>query len=393
MKLATQGLIGMGAVLAACAACQCDRNPAPRATATAVVPACAPAPTAPPPSARPDIGAPRLTSVTERASHLVDVAPGHAPDDARPAGTVFVAAVLAKGERPEATLFEWDVASATTLNPDGDLLYRESDKVDNGKAAEVRIATTSDTLFAAITLTPPSFTGGGFTVIGARGLGTGQGSSLSLYGELPPAKNISIESDGRWLAVAYQRTVPSADSKQFPQMGVALYNPLAMHSVAIIPFHQSAERNLRYDILEMVDHRLFAGEADDERVTVVELEVPTLKVVRKADVLQTPRARGWGHVPVQLTSANGHLMAVSHDTLVELTTDLEVVSKRELHAAEVAVGPAGQLLTPVGLEAPGGRGDFVADARASASCTPAWVGAFALLACTVDIQGVRLARR
>lgn len=85
-------------------------------------------------------------------------------------------------------------------------------------------------------------------------------------------------------------------------------------------------------------------------------------------------------------------MVVSRDVLVELTPDLEVVGKRDIHSDEVAVGPSGELLTPIGLEAPGLRGDFVPDARASASCTPWWAGAYPLLACAVDLEGVRIAR-
>ena len=85
-------------------------------------------------------------------------------------------------------------------------------------------------------------------------------------------------------------------------------------------------------------------------------------------------------------------MALTDSQLIELTPDLEVVSKRELHAKEVALGPSGELLTPVGLDAPGQRGDYVPDVRASASCTPSWAGAYPLLACSVDLDGVRIAR-
>jgi hypothetical protein len=78
--------------------------------------------------------------------------------------------------------------------------------------------------------------------------------------------------------------------------------------------------------------------------------------------------------------------------VVELTADLDVVSRRELRSDELALGPGAELLSPVGLNGAGRRGDFVPDVHASASCTPAWAGSYPLLACAVDVEGIRVAR-
>ncbi|MDB5220612.1 MAG: hypothetical protein JWO86_8539 [Myxococcaceae bacterium] len=116
--------------------------------------------------------------------------------------------------------------------------------------------------------------------------------------------------------------------------------------------------------------------------------MPGLEPVREADVPMPEGSRGG----VQLTQLRGHLAALTGDQLIELTPQLEVVSKRELHADEVALGPTGEPLTPLGIEGAGHRGDFVRDAHASASCTPSWMAAYPILACAVDLDGIRIAR-
>lgn len=388
-RLGILGTLSLFATLALVAACDGKASSNAKAAsadgaAAAFVPACAPAPVAPPGAARTDLREPRLTSLSRRPSSLVDVAAGRPPDAEHSAGTLYAAAVLDSGRgRGEATLFEWDVASASTVDPDGRLLYRESDKVDNGRSAEVRITTTHENVFVAVTLEH-----GLLTVLGRSPLGHDYGNPEGEY--LPPARNISLETDGRWLAVAYERTDHATPSSALPHSGVLLYDALSMKRVASIPFDQARDAHVRYDILEMLDGRLYAAAPAGAKVRVVELAVPSLKVVRQAEV---GVANGPdGSARVQLTRTRGHLLALSNHVLVELTPDLEVVGRREIHADEVALGPGAELLTPVGLEAPGRRGDYVADARASASCTPAWVGAYPLLACAVDMDGVRVAR-
>lgn len=159
----------------------------------------APARAAPAPGDRPDLREPRLTSLSRRPSSIVDVAPGREIDADHPAGTTYVAAVLDNEyRRGEATLFEWDVASARPLDPDGTLLYRESDKEDNGKSADVRIATTPHGLFFAVTLEH-----GRFAILRKRGYALGADSMVEY---LPPARNVSLAVDEHWLAVAYERT-------------------------------------------------------------------------------------------------------------------------------------------------------------------------------------------
>ncbi len=373
----------LGVLLAAC-----DGKPRTSAdagvdgTAVAFVPTCVSAPIAPPPSARPDLREPRVTSLSQRPSSIVDVAPGRPSDVEHPAGTVYLAAVLDNGShRGAATLFEWDVAGARPLDPEGMLLYRESDKEDNGKSTDVRIATTRDNVFVAVTLEH-----GRFTVLGKKSYRY----SDNPFGEyLPPARNVSLETDGRWLAMAYERTGYVSADADLPRSGVLLYDVPTMKRVATIPFSQSREAGVRYDILEILDGRLYAAEITD-RLHVVELAMPLLQKKREANVPLPKGGQGKGRV--QLTHMQDHLIALTADTVIELTPDLEVVGKRELHAAEVAPGSAGELLTPLGLEAPGKRGDYVADVRASASCTPFWAGAYPLLACSVDMDGARIAR-
>lgn len=160
-----------------------------------------------------------------------------------------------------------------------------------------------------------------------------------------------------------------------------------MKRVAMLPFSQSRESGVRYDILEILDGRLYAAEADETALHVVELALPALRKAREAEVTM-PK----GSSRVQLTRMRDHLIALTHDTVVELTPELEVVSQRVLHAGEVTLGPAGELLTPLGLDGLGRRGDFVPDVHASASCTPWWAGSYPLLACAVDMEGVRIAR-
>lgn len=376
-------LLALSALVAAChgkSNAAVDANADGGSDTTAFIPACAPAPTAPSSASRPDLREKRLTSLTVRASSMVDVAPGRTPDAEHPAGTVFVATVLQnERHRGDATLFEWDVASARPLNPEGLLFDHESDKEDLGKIVGVRLAMTRDTAFVVLTREKGRRMIVGKSPLRAHG---------AVFGEsLPSATNISIETDGRWVAIAYDRRKQWVHNSETPDRGVVLYDAHTMKRVASAPFWQSDEVGERYDILEMVDGRLFAASASEAELEVVELGLPTLKVLRKVDV-KLPK----GRTRVQLTRVRGHLAALSHDTLVELSPELEVIGKRDLHSDEVAIGPGGELLTPLGLEVPGRRGDFVPDVRASASCTPWWAGAYPLLACSVDMDGVRIAR-
>jgi hypothetical protein len=339
---------------------------------------------APPPSARPDVREPRLTWLSRRPSSIVDVAPGHPPDTAHPAGTVFVAAVLEReSHRGEATLFEWDVASAEPLAADGTLLYRESDKEDNGASQNVRIVSTSNALYSAVTLA-----NGRFSVLKKNGY-VADASSREQF--VTPARNVSLAADDRFLAMSYERLYPSNDP-EYPNNGVLLFDAWTMQRVgtyALSPVRRSSvvSIGLRFDDLEIVEGRLFVAESVSQTLHVVELSMPGMKPLHEAKV-PVPK----GYASVQLTQLRGHLVALTDDQVIELTSDLEVVGKRELHATEVALGPAGELLTPLGLEAPGRRGDYVPDVRASASCTPSWAGAYPLLACSVDLDGIRIAR-
>jgi hypothetical protein len=351
-----------------------------------------PAPTdasAPPPVpsssvARLDTREPRLAQLTRRSSSIVDVAPGRPADADHPAGTVYVAAVLGtEGKRGEATLFEWDVASASALKPEGRILYRESDKEDNGKSVDVRIATTPGDVFVAVTLE-----NGRFTELGRSSLAAGASSENPFAPEhMPPAKNISLETDGRWLAVAYQLQDHASAGVGIPRTGVLLYDAQSMKRVASVLFTQSRDAGVRYDVLEMMGGRLFAAESSETTLRVVELAMPSLKMLREAKI---PIPKGTARV--QLTSERGHLVAATHDVLLELTPDLEVVGKREIHGDEVTLGPAGEMLTPLGIDVPGRRGELVPDLHAPASCTPAWAGGYPLLACAVGLEGIRIAR-
>jgi hypothetical protein len=354
-------------------ACQGKASAANDAAVPAPVPVAAPA-ASPAPSSS-------LAQLTRRPSSLVDVAPGRSPSSEHPAGTVYVAAVLGtEGKRGEATLFEWDVASASSLEPEGRLLYRESDKEDNGKSIDVRIAVTQRDVFVAVTLE-----NGRFTELGRSSLSGTENPFAPEH--MPPAKNISLETDGRWLAVAYQLQDHERGGAGIPRTGVLLYDVPTMKRVAAVPFTQSRVVGVGYDVLEMIGGRLFAAESSETTLRVVELAMPSLKTLREAKIT-TPK----GSARVQLTSARGHLVALTHGVAVELTPELEVVGRREIHSDEIALGPAGELLTPLGLDAPGRRGDFVPDVRASASCTPAWAGVHPLLACAVDKEGIRIAR-
>jgi len=343
--------------------------------------ASAPVPSPPAASARPDLRAPRVVSLSRRVSSMVDVVPGRPADAEHPAGTVYFATVLDnEARRGEATLFEWDVASAQPLHPEGRLLYQESDKEENGKSTDVRIAASRDDLYVAVTLEK-----GKFTVLGRSSLTRGGASPVGPG--LPPARNLSLETDGQWLAVAYERLDYSYGTAEVPRSGVLLYEAWSMKHVATFPFSQSREVGVRYDILEILDGHLYAAEVTGTKLHVVKLAMPSLQPVKMTDV-SVPK----GAERVQLTRMQGHLVALTHDVVVELTPDLEVVRRRDLHSDEVAVGPGAELLTPLGLERPGHRGDFVPDVRASASCTPSWAGAYPLLACAVDMEGIRIAR-
>ena len=336
---------------------------------------------APAASARPDLRAPRVVSLSRRSSSIVDSVPGRAADAQHPAGTVYVAAGLGnEARRGEATLFEWDIASAQPLVSEGELLYRESDKEDDGKSADVRIAASQTELFFAVTLEK-----GRFTVLGKSALPNVDGHPV---GEgLPPARNLSLETDGRWLAVAYERLDYSLGTARIPRSGVLLFDARTMEQVATFPFSQSREVGGRYDILEFLDGHLYAAEVKGTKLHVVKLALPSLRPVKTADV-PVPK----GNERVQLTRAKEHLVALTRGTVVLLTPELDVVRTNELHSDEVAIGPGGERLTPVGLEDAGRRGDFVPDVRASASCTPSWGGAYPLLACAVDVEGIRIAR-
>ena len=341
--------------------------------------------TAPPPSARPDLRESRLTWLSRRPSSIVDVAPGHPSNAEHPAGTVFVAAVLEdENHRGEATLFEWDVASARPLDPDGTLLYRESVKVEDGKSENVRIVATSNAVYSAVTLAH-----GRFTVLKKNGY-VADASSREQF--VTPARNLSLEADDRFLAMAYER-LSHSDDPEYPRVGVLLYDAWTMQRVGTYPLSARASSpagsvGWRSDILEILDGRLYAAEPRYAKLHIVELSMPGMKPVHEADVIMPDGGSG----AVQLTQIRGHLAALTDDQLIELTPELEVISKRELHADEVALGPAAELLTPLGIEGAGHRGDFVPDAHAAASCTPSWMGAYPLLACAVDLDGIRIAR-
>jgi len=314
---------------------------------------------------------------------MVDVVPGRPADEEHPAGTVYFAAVLDnEHRRGEGVLFEWDVASGRALDPEGRVIYHESDKADYGKASDIRVAASNDDLYVAVTLEK-----GEHTVLGRSSL-TRRGGPIGP--RVPPARNISLETDGKWLAVAYERTDIVPSDPAFPRTGLLVYEAWNMRHAATFPFSQSREVGVRYDILEILDGYLYAAEVNETRLKIVKLAMPSLQPVKMTEVPVPKVAKSADRV--QLTHSNKNLVALAHGVAVELTPDLEVVRKRELQSDEVAIGHDGELLSPLGLNGAGHRGDYVPDVRASASCTPAWAGAYALLACSVDMEGIRIAR-
>lgn len=314
---------------------------------------------------------------------MVDVVPGHPADEEHPAGTVYFAAVLDnEHRRGEGVLFEWDVASGRALDPEGRIIYRESDKADYGKASDIRVAASNDDLYVAVTLEKGKHTVLGRSSLARNGNPIGPG--------IPPARNISLETDGKWLAVAYQRIDIMPSDPAFPYSGVLLYEASDMRHAATFPFSQSREVGVRYDILEILDRHLYAAEVNETRLKIVKLAMPSLQPVKMTELPMAKVAKSAERV--QLTHSNKNLVALAHGVVVELTPDLEVVRKRELPSDEVAIGHNGELLSPLGLNGAGHRGDFVPDARASASCTPAWAGAYPILGCSVDMEGIRIAR-
>ena len=217
--------------------------------------------------------------------------------------------------------------------------------------------------------------------------GLAQASGPVRFGRCTPEQLVKVTQA---LIDAGKRTDIVPSHPAFPHSGVLLYEAWNMRHAATFPFSQSREVGVRYDILEILDGHLYAAEVNETRLHIVKLAMPSLQPVKMTDVPVAKVASSADRV--QLTHSNKNLMALAHGVVVELTPDLEVVRKRELHSDEVAIGNDGELLSPLGLNGVGHRGDYVPDARASASCTPAWAGAYPLLACSVDMEGIRIAR-
>jgi|GEM_PF-5920379 len=329
-----------------------------------------------------DVAAPRVSLLWRRPTSYIDVAAGQPPSPEYPAGTVFVAAALDLDRRGKPRLIEWDVARGAPLR-EGYPLLHDDQKVDIGSPREARITSTGDSVFTVVTLersTQSQVRGWHRDSLGAKGISW-----------FSAAESIALEADAEWVVVGYAQNGPRYE--HYPEAGLAVFSASTLERVATAATRAPArQRDVRHDYLEILDGRLFAAEEAyaPGGLRVTEHALPSLRVLRSVVVPVRPAERYLG--PVQLTSSRGHLFVVGRGAIAELTPELTVVGRRDFQAGEVAIGPSGELLTPLGLERPGIRRDFVPALGTAASCTPAWSASHPLLACAVDMEGSRIAR-
>jgi hypothetical protein len=87
----------------------------------------------------------------------------------------------------------------------------------------------------------------------------------------------------------------------------------------------------------------------------------------------------------QLAIRDEHVFVLARSTVTELTSDLHPLREQPLATDDFAVGPDRTFLGSSGLTPKGSRGDVVPAIGKRASCTPAWIGDAALLACAIDL--------
>jgi hypothetical protein len=327
----------------------------------------------------------RVGTLTKRHSTLVDVAEGQPPSPEMPAGTVFVAAASDNHGTNRPTLYGWDVSRArVTFSAN---IKFESDKVYTGDPSAMRVAVGGKYVYVVTELEQGhSVLLNAFDHAGAsRGQTAFAGGSQTTF---TTASEASVAAAESWVAVAYR---PSFNAKvevhllSTPTRG---WPEIAKRQIDA----DTLTKGQRPSALAFLDDRLYVAERVSPTETrVSELALPSLNVLKSYSshhekVTKLDRS--------QLFASGHWLYLLDRGTLIQLGADLFEKSKKEIATDEVAIGPAPsyEVLTTLGLGAPGVRGDFVKAMDNDASCTPAWSGAYPMLACAVDMEGALVAR-
>ncbi|HSO37841.1 MAG TPA: hypothetical protein VLT33_35180 [Labilithrix sp.] len=320
----------------------------------------------------------RLGTLTTRHSSLVDVVEGRAASPELPGGSVFVASAPNDRGINRPTLYEWDVSRARAMFTTE--IKFENDKVDTGNPSATRIATGGKYVYVVTELDHAQH----IQLDAFERDGKPRGRAW-LDGAGSEASVAAAES---WVAVAYRPAVHAKTEVHLFSTPTARWPDIGKRELDT----DRLAKGQRPAVLAFVSDRLFVAEQPSPTETrVSELALPSLKTLKTYSVRHA-RTTPLGRSELTGRNENRRLFLLDHGTLITLTLDLAEEGRTTLASDEVAIGPAGEILTTTGLGTPGARGDFVAVMDREAACTPAWSGQIPVLACAVDMEGALIAR-
>jgi hypothetical protein len=288
-----------------------DAAPPPAITAAA------PATIAEPPLA------PNQITARRPALMLVDVAEGRPASAQLPKGSIYVGTVLAPDEP---TLFEWDVAGAKVLRR----VRLPSDVSASLAPVVVRVASARGRVYAVLdgTVDAPKkliVLDSDLATIATR--------------DLPEGRDVSIEANDRWVAVAV-----ALDRPERP-LDITLFDAKDLAAVASTRVGANAVMSgaVRADALELHGGRLYvAGRPLTEGEPPRSPETGAIRAATTVFSLELPslaeKARFEADHPAQLhsslTSDGHHVVLVTAEKQTMLTRDLRVARERMIEPEE-----------------------------------------------------------
>lgn len=318
---------------------------------------------------------------TGSLADVVDMVPGKKPSAVHPAGTMLIGTIVDAGEdRRQATIYEWDVARAATVDVRPIGLDDSNGKSNPGTPTAIRLATAGDRVIGVVEAT------GGAHALSAEGWGHRSGARASIAG-----------GEGL-VAVAYYADASSA-------LDVELVHPSFYGAHVLGHTRVDGDKvaaGQRPAALAFLHGRLYVATRPNASETVVsELHIPSLRVLAS----YRHRRVSTRHQRSQLVVQGERLLLLDRGELVEIEPYMlpgaSGAPTLELDADEVAAEEGRTFLTTGGLRAPSQRGEFVAALGAPASCTPSWslrgdsasgVEPYPMLACAVAGGGVQVVR-
>lgn len=263
--------------------------------------------------------APNQITARRPALKLVDVAEGRPASPQLPMGSIYVGTVL---EPDEPTIFEWDVAGAKVLRR----VRLPSNAAAPVAPVVVRLASAPGRVYAVLdgTVEAPKK----LTVLD---------SDLATIAtrDLPAGRDVSIEANERWVAVAARLDRPERP------LAITLFDAKNLAAVASARVGANVVMSgfLRADALELHAGRLYvAGRPLTEGEPPRSPETGALRAATTVFALELPsleeKARFEADHPAQLHSSlasdGKHVVLVTQDERTLLTKDLRLVREQEL---------------------------------------------------------------